>query len=241
MEQQCEQQISSLTHALSSLALSRQSAQSELNDLVGAQAELKCVVDDLRASSDLDGGKRATLESELADVAGQITRKERELAKVTPKWESQRAKESAEKRKAHEAQTQLNALFSKQGRMSRFKTKAERDRFLNQDMASVQEYIESRAGALEKTKGELEASKESLKEVEERIEEAYETNEDGKTRLKDLADQTTKLKDEHSEVTEKRKEFWREETKLSSLVNRAADERRSAENNLASMMDKVRC
>ncbi|KZP26255.1 RecF/RecN/SMC protein [Athelia psychrophila] len=236
--QQLEQLISSTTHALSSLGLSRTSAQSELSDLVGTRAELQCIIEDLRASSDLDGGKRAAFSAELNDVEKQIGAKERELAKVTPKWEAQRAKEGAEKRKEQEAQTQLQALYAKQGRMKRFKNKADRDAFLHKDMASVQEYIASRSGALEKSRGELDTTKESLKGVEGRIEDTFGSGEDGKTRLRELAEQLTKLKDEQAEVTEKRKEFWREDTKLSSLVNRAADERRSAENNLASMMDK---
>ncbi|KZP26277.1 RecF/RecN/SMC protein [Athelia psychrophila] len=236
--QQLEQLISTTTHALSSLGLSRTSAQSELSDLVGTRAELQCIIEDLRASSDLDGGKRAAFSAELNDVEKQIGAKERELAKVTPKWEAQRAKEGAEKRKEQEAQTQLQALYAKQGRMKRFKNKADRDAFLHKDMASVQEYITSRSGALEKSHGELDTTKESLKEVEGRIEDTFGSGEDGKTRLRELAEQLTKLKDEQAEVTEKRKEFWREDTKLSSLVNRAADERRSAENNLASMMDK---
>jgi structural maintenance of chromosome 3 (chondroitin sulfate proteoglycan 6) len=80
-----------------------------------------------------------------------------------------------------------------------------------------------------------------LEEVEEQIAGVHGNIDDGRKRVKDLGEQIVELKDEQSELIERRKELWREDTKLSSLVSHASDERRSAENNLASMMDKVPC
>jgi structural maintenance of chromosome 3 (chondroitin sulfate proteoglycan 6) len=42
------------------------------------------------------------------------------------------------------------------------------------------------------------------------------------------------------EMTEKRRDLWREDTKLDSLVSHAVDELRTAERSPAGMMDKVR-
>lgn len=123
--------------------------------------------------------------------------------------------------------------------MNRFRTKADRDAFLKKEMTSMDAYQGTRTDALEATREELETNKQSLNEVQVRIEGAHESIDDGKRRVKDLAEQLVALKDEQTDLIEKRKEFWREDTKLGSLVSRAADERRSAENNLASMMDKV--
>jgi structural maintenance of chromosome 3 (chondroitin sulfate proteoglycan 6) len=172
-------------------------------------------------------------------VEKQITQKERELTKLIPQWESQRAKESAEKRKAQEASMQLGALFAKQGRVNRFESKAERDAFLKNEVASVGSYQTIRTAALEATRAELGAAHKSLEEVEERIAGVHGSIDDGRKRVKELAEQLVELKDEQSDLLERRKELWREDTKLSSLVSHATEEKRSAENNLASMMDKV--
>ena len=238
-EQRLENLISSTKHSLSTLSLTRQGAQSELNDLIRTRTEVECIIADLHASSDLDGGKRAALESELLAVEKQITHKERDLTKLIPQWESQRAKEGAEKRKASEASTKLGALFAKQGRVNRFKSKAERDAFLKNEIASVGSYQTTRTAALEATRAELGTARQSLEEIEERIAGVRGSIDNGRQRVKDLGEQIVELKDEQSELLERRKELWREDTKLGSLVSHASDEKRSAENNLASMMDKV--
>ena len=40
-------------------------------------------------------------------------------------------------------------------------------------------------------------------------------------------------------MTERRKDLWREDSKVDNLVSRASDELRTAERALAGMMDKV--
>lgn len=225
---------------MSTLGLTRKGAQSELNDLVRSSTEVECIIADLRSSTSLDGDKRTFLEAELAGVEAQIIQKEGELKTLVPKWEAQRAKEGAEKRKAQEASTQLAALFAKQGRVNRFRTKAERDAFLKGEIASVGSYETIRTAALESTRGELDVARRALVEVEERVAGVHGSMDDSRKRVKDLGEQLAGLKDEQAELAERRKELWREETKLNSLLSHAADEKRSAENNLASMMDKVR-
>ena len=221
------------------MGLTRQGAQSELHDLIRSRTEVECIIDDLRSSSDLDGGKRAALESELSTVEKQITHKERELTKLIPQWESKRAKESAEKRKAQEASTKLGALFAKQGRVNRFRSKAERDAFLKNEIASVGSYQTTQTSALGSARAELSTARKSLEEIEEQIAGVHGSIDDGRKRVKELGEQLVALKDEQSELMERRKELWREETKLASLVSHAKEGMRSAENNLASMMDKV--
>ena len=78
-----------------------------------------------------------------------------------------------------------------------------------------------------------------MQEIEERAEAAVERAEDGHARAKELGDDIAKLKNEHAELSEKRRELWREETKLMSLVDTEADELKSTEWSLASMMDKA--
>lgn len=237
--QRLEDLISSTKHTLSTLSLTRTETQSELNDLVSSSTEVECVIADLRASSDLDGGKRVALEAELSTAEKQISQKERELTKLIPQWESQRAKESTEKRQAREASTQLAALFAKQGRVNRFKSKVERDTFLKNDIASVESYRTAQASALEATRAELGVARKSLEEIEQRIAGVHGSIDDGRKRVKELSEQLVELKDEQSDLMERRKELWREDTKLGSLVSHASDEKKSAENNLASMMDKA--
>lgn len=123
--------------------------------------------------------------------------------------------------------------------MEKFRTRAERDNYLRAEIASVEAYSTSQNNALQSVRQELAQARAALDEIEQRAEGAVERADDGRKRAKDLGEQLVGLKDEHAELTERRKELWREETKLKSLVDNEADELRSAERLLASMMDKV--
>lgn len=123
--------------------------------------------------------------------------------------------------------------------MDRFRTKAERDRYLRGEIASVEAYRTSQNAVLDTSKNDLKAAKDSLTQVEQRLEQAQETVEDGRDQIKRLSDEIAKSKDKHSEMSERRKTLWREETRLRSVVDNVGDELRTAERTLASMMDKV--
>ncbi|KAL4070010.1 RecF/RecN/SMC [Scleroderma yunnanense] len=236
--QRLEQKISETKHALSTSTITRQDAQAELTDLVRSRTELECVIADLQSAGEQEGGRRAELEREVATVEHQIIAKERELGALMPQWNDYRAREATEKRKMEDAKAQLNALFAKQGRVKRFRTKTERDNYLRQEIASLESYQRNRSSVLESTREDLTSKRENLSEVMRRIDGLQGGVEDGKKRVRDLGDQLSELKDKQSDLAEHRKDLWREDSKLDGLLAHAADELKSAERNLASMMDK---
>ncbi|KAH7925875.1 RecF/RecN/SMC protein [Leucogyrophana mollusca] len=219
--QRLEQTISQTKHTLSTLNLSRRDAHTELTDLVRSRTELECIVADLRSAGERDGGRHVALEADLSAVEERIKEKEGELDDLLPRWAQQRARESAEKRKMEEARAQLSALFAKQGRVNRFRTKAERDTYLHHEIASMEAYHKTRSAALDSTKDDLGTARKSSTELETKIDGIQGTIEDGRKRVRDLGDQLTALKDKQVELSEQRKELWREDTKLDGLVRLA--------------------
>jgi structural maintenance of chromosome 3 (chondroitin sulfate proteoglycan 6) len=234
-----ESKISETKHTLQTLSITRQNAQSELTDLVKSRTELECVIEDLNSAGASSNDKLAELEAELVQVTKQIDEREEELEELVPQWDSQRSKESTEKRNLDEANAKLSALFSKQGRVNRFKTKAERDAFLRHEMASIEAFQKTQTAALASSRTELEISRHSQVEIEEKISGVQGRIEDGRKRIRELGEQSVKFKEEQGELLEKKKDLWREDTKLESLVKHAKDELQNGERNLASMMDKV--
>jgi structural maintenance of chromosome 3 (chondroitin sulfate proteoglycan 6) len=138
-----------------------------------------------------------------------------------------------------EARSQLSALFAKQGRVNRFRTKAERDAYLKQEIASMEAYQRVRSAALDSTRKDVTQKTQNIAEMERRVDNIQGSLEDGRTRVKDIGEQVTALREQQTELIERRKEFWREDTKLDGLLAHASDELRGAERNLAGMMDKV--
>lgn len=198
------------------------------------------MVDDLKAAGQNAGGKRDELEVELDNTRREIDAKEAELDKLWPQWEEQKFLETSEKRKFDEASTKLSTLFAKQGRVSKFRTKAERDNYLRNEIASMSKYQTNQASALESARADLESARRSEMELQEQILGLHTRIEEGRKRGKELSEEISTLKETQMANMEKRKDLWREDAKLDSLVKRAADELRTAERALASMMDKVK-
>ncbi|KAK7015032.1 structural maintenance of chromosomes protein, partial [Favolaschia claudopus] len=236
--QHLEKEISEAKHNLETVGTARQDAQSELTEFIRARTEIECIVQDLRSAGQRAGGKREEHEAELRQVEEQITAREASLEALLPDWEATRAREATERRTLEEANARLGSLFAKQGRGAKFRTKAERDAFLKQEIESMSAYKTSQAAALQTTKNQLRDAEKGLGEIDAQIAGVQGKIEDGRTRTKELQEQITVLKDKQNELTEKRKDLWREDTKLESLVGRASTELKTAERSLASMMDK---
>lgn len=194
---------------------------------------------DLRAADANAGGKREELERELAQATGKIAEREHMLDELLPEWEAQRAQEATEKRRLDEASAKLASLFAKQGRATKFRSKAERDTFLKHEIASMKAYQMTQNVALATTRTELGIVQRGVGEIDAQITAVQGKIEDGRKRMRDLAGESAALMDRRLEFAERRKDLWREDTKLDSIVSRAADELRTAERALAGMMDKV--
>ncbi|TFK53843.1 structural maintenance of chromosome protein 3 [Heliocybe sulcata] len=236
--QRIEKEIADAKHTLSTQTLTRQGVQSELADLYRARTELECVVTDLRASTELSGGRKDAMQAELQRIEKEITAKERTLATLTPQWEELRARETQEKRALDEARARLEGLNSKRGRLTRFRTKPERDAFLTQEIASIDAYRRTHAASLQTTRSTLASVQQTLHDLETRARAAQDKVEDGRKRQGELESEIGRMKDQHAELVERRKEGWREDTKLETLVRHAQEELRGAERDLAGMMDK---
>jgi len=210
-----------------------------LNDLVRSCTELECTVEDLTTAGERSSGRREELEAELSNLNAEITQAEAELAQLIPEWEQRKDAELTEKRSLELAKGKLGALYSKQGRLSKFRTQGERDNYLRSEIASVEAFRENQLAALQSTQQDLASSRVSLQEIETKITNTETNAVDRREEVKSLSIQMAALKNESAELTERRKELWREETKLSGEISHASEELRSAERILASMMDKV--
>ncbi|KAF8073454.1 structural maintenance of chromosome protein 3 [Lyophyllum atratum] len=233
-----EKAISEAQHSQQTLKITRDDTRAELTDFIRTRTELECTIADLRTANANAGGKREELEAELARVEAKISEKEAQLNEILPRWTESRALELTEKRNLDEASARLAALFAKQGRATKFRTKSERDAYLKHEIGLMQEYQKTQTAALGTTQAELETARRGLGEIDAQIAEVHNKIEDGRGRVRTLTEQAAGLKEQHIEFVERRKDLWREDTKLDSMVGRAGEELRTAERALAGMMDK---
>jgi structural maintenance of chromosome 3 (chondroitin sulfate proteoglycan 6) len=175
----------------------------------------------------------------LAGVEAQIAQKEAVLTALLPQWESHRGAEAEQRRALDEANGKLASLYAKQGRLERFRTRNERDQFLRSELAALESHRATQSDALNASNVELQTALALREQLDGRMAEVLQRGEDSRSRARELGEELAKLADQRGDWVEQRKDLWREDAKLDSTKNRAADELRSAERTLASMMDKV--
>jgi structural maintenance of chromosome 3 (chondroitin sulfate proteoglycan 6) len=236
--QDLEKKIKETKHAMSMLSLTRHGAQSELTDLVRSRTELGCIVTDLQTAASRTGGARDALQADLLEVEEEIAEKETELADLLPRWDNAKLAEAEERRATEEARAKVDSLYAKRGRMEKFRNRQERDAWLRTEIASLESFRSMQGSAAEEVKAALEQAKGECTGVEQMVDAARRKAEDGRQRAREIAEEIAALREEIAEKSERRKELWREDTRLKSLVQRAEEEMRSAERALAGMMDK---
>ncbi len=237
--QKLENQISTARHELSTLQLTKHGAHAELSDLIRSQKELELRIADLRAADARAGGQRSTLEGELVDIEAHIVEKEATLDALLPQWETHRAYETEQRQALDEANGKLAALYAKQGRLERFRTRAERDQFLHSEIAALESHQVAQNGALEASRVELQTAVAVRNQLDERMADVIKRGQDSRSWGRELGEELAELADQRRTWVEQRKDLWREDAKLDTTRNHAVDELRSAERSLASMMDKV--
>jgi structural maintenance of chromosome 3 (chondroitin sulfate proteoglycan 6) len=96
-------------------------------------------------------------------------------------------------------------LYAKQGRLTQFRTKAERDAFLRKELDSINNYRQTLEHDLEEMRDSMDRERERLTRLEDREQSVTAEMNERKEKLRVLGEDIAKWKEEHSEKVERRK------------------------------------
>ncbi|KAJ5513697.1 RecF/RecN/SMC [Penicillium fimorum] len=227
---ECRQQIEFLKVDKAQLEDERREASKTL-----AQTELqaKSLSDNQAAAQAL----KSRYDADLSSVQTAIREREIEHREILPRFNALKDQEDTVKSHLTDAETSRQRLYAKQGRNSRFKNKSERDKWLNMEVRESHNSISTVQGVISQTQEdiqELEAEIAALEPETERLRQQI----DGRGDTMHSVDQQVQdAKDERDRLMDQRKELWREEAKLDSVLSNASQEVDRAERNLSQMMD----
>lgn len=173
-------------------------------------------------------------DKELQNVRAQIRQIEKELKTVVPQFEAESAKETSVKARLDEAETSSQRLYSKQGRNARFKTKKDRDNWLQTQIDEAFESLSRfKATRMQTSEGIVEDQK-LITQLEKEVQELQ----DDAGGSDNVVDREIQAAHERKEsLMDERKLLWRREAQLDSEYASAQDDLRKAERNLSHMMD----
>ncbi|KAJ5720708.1 uncharacterized protein N7483_008642 [Penicillium malachiteum] len=228
---ECRQQIEFLKVDKSQLEDERREASKTL-----AQIELqaKSLADNQAAAQAL----KSRHDNDLNGVQTAIQEREAELQTILPEFNASKDQEDTIKSQLNDAETSRQRLYAKQGRNSRFKNKSERDKWLQMEVRESNRSIVNVQGVVATTQEditELEKEIASLEPETERLRQQIDGRGDT---MHSFDEQVQTVKDERDQLIDQRKELWREEAKLDSVMSTANQERDRAERSLSQMMDQ---
>lgn len=236
---QLEADLNHLRESLEALTVEKSQIEVERRDNIKSKAQVECVLKDSEDTQGKDQKTRSKLEKELAQLKADTQIKENELKVVRPQAEAKATEAHACTERLTQLKNTVESLYAKQGRASQFRTQKERDAHLKSEISKLRAVLRSAEEMIESLSNDLGATKQSLDEVQVRGREIRSKLDQRKHRLQQLTLELGKDQDEHSDLSEKRKALWKDDTKVSNSMQHAATMRDKAQKDLNMTMDRV--
>ncbi|KAF3404764.1 Chromosome segregation protein sudA [Talaromyces pinophilus] len=227
---QCKQQIEFLKVDKAQLEDERREASRAL-----AQVELqeKALKDNQSAAQQL----KARYENDLNAVQTAISQRESELQAILPQFNAAKEQEDAVKLQLDQAETSRQRLYAKQGRNSRFKSKSERDKWLQKEIQETKNSIKAVNAVKTQTTEDIKDLQKTIESLEPEIENLRKQIDGRGDAIQSIEQEVQNAKDERDRLMDQRKELWREEARLDSVLSNSSQEVDRAERSLSHMMD----
>ncbi|KNG91720.1 putative chromosome segregation protein SudA [Aspergillus nomiae NRRL 13137] len=227
---ECKQQIEFLKVDKSQLEDERREASKAL-----AQVELQAKsLTDNQATAQ---AQKSRHDEELKSVEAAIQEREAELQQLIPSFNSAKDQEDAVKAQLTEAETSRQRLYAKQSRNSRFRNKSERDKWLQAEIKDNYTSISTVQGVMAQTQEDIKELENDIALLEPETELLRKQIDGRGDTIQSVEQQVQAAKDERDRLMDQRKELWREEAKLDSILVNASNEVDRADRSLSQMMD----
>ncbi|KAK3060403.1 hypothetical protein LTS18_008610, partial [Coniosporium uncinatum] len=233
-----DSQVNELKQQIEFLKLDREQLDDERKDTVRDKAKTELDVKSLSDGQSAARDARTRHDTELRVVQNQIQQREQELAQLLPEYNSKREEEANIRNQLQQAEGTRSRLYAKQGRTSQFQNKRQRDDWLRKEIDDVNVALATRKAVAMQTAEEIEELQTDITRIEQEIAELRSRIENRGDDMQNISTEVERAKEDRDRLMDQRKELWREEAKLDSIISNAQQELDRAERFLSHMMDQ---
>ena len=227
-------QIQALKQEMHAAKLEKKQYEDDRREKAKARAQVELDVKNMTTGQAAAKKAKTSRDKDMQAIQAQIAEVDKELKIVIPKFEKESAKEQDVKTQLDTAEATQNRLYSKQGRNARFKTKKDRDEWLQSQIDETFEALSRFKATKMQTSEGITEDKKAIQQLESDLEEMQKTLGAGPNTFDDEIEQAKGVKDG---LIDGRKTLWRKEAQFDSEFAAAQDGLRKAERNLSYMMD----
>ena len=232
-------EIASHRERLALITLERQQHETDKGESVKARTQVELVIRDLQDNAARNEIQRTNLQADLSALEAKILSKEGELHVVEPEYQDTLRQEANTKNALEQAEAKQGTLFAKQSRTTQFHSQSERDAYLRNESNKSSVYLQKRESTLEDVKGSAEMTTTILENKRQQEEEIKANLEKRKENIASFNVNLDEIRKRKAGLQERRKESWKEDSKLDQTVRHAREELGKAQRTLYTMMDKV--
>lgn len=210
----------------------------EQQQLVREKTKLDLTVVDLSDEVQGDNKSKERAEHELERLKSTIAEKEKDLEDIRPRYEAMKRKEEECSRELALKEQKRKELYAKQGRGSQFNSKEERDKWIQNELKSLNKQIKDKISHQNKLIEDLKRDGTKQKELEKKIEEHSGEVEQLRLQIDEHNKQFYELKKKKDNLQTARNELWRKETQITQNLSTHKEELSKADQALRSMAGK---
>lgn len=234
-----EQKSHELRQNLELLAMERRQQDEDRKDAARARAKAELKTKHLDETRHAREQAQHKQETELQEVRRQIQTAESDLAEIKPIYEKSKNEEAQIRLARDDAVAGKNRLLTKQTRSSQFKTKAERDAYLKQEVNDATTSLGVQKANAMDAQEQVKSVEASIAQLDKAVRDIRQNIEGYGGNRGTLAEKLTKAQEAREQLHEERKRLRREEDKLGSLLSNTRSERDQAESSLSHSMDSA--
>ncbi|XP_057667816.1 structural maintenance of chromosomes protein 3 [Diorhabda carinulata] len=223
---------------LASLKEERDILINDNQHLIKEKAKLDLTIKDLSEEVLGDNKSKERAENELSRLNNSIREKEAELEKVKPQYEQMKKREEECSRELALKEQKRKELYAKQGRGSQFTSKDDRDRWIQNELKSLNKQLKEKKDYRDKLEGELKKDANKTVELTRKIEEQSQELERQKNFIDEHNKQCYELKKNKDQFQATRNELWRKENNVQQNLSSLKEELAKADQKLRSMVGK---
>jgi structural maintenance of chromosome 3 (chondroitin sulfate proteoglycan 6) len=144
-------------------------------------------------------------ESDLKSIQSSISQRENELQTLIPRFNDAKEQEDAVKLQLDQAETSRQRLYAKQGRNSRFKSKSERDKWLQKEIQETKNSIKTATAVKAQTSEDIQELQTTIESLEPEIENLRKQIDGRGDAIQSIEQDVQNAKDERDRLMDQRK------------------------------------
>ncbi|KAL8920606.1 MAG: hypothetical protein Q9172_004433 [Xanthocarpia lactea] len=231
-------EINELKQQIEFLNVDKKQLDAERKDHAKSKAKIELDVKNLTDGQSAAQQARSRYQSDLAALESAIQEHESKLAEITPEYNSKLEEEATVKGELDSAEGTRQRLYAKQGRNARFRNKRERDDWLRAEINNGYPQLAKVKAVRVQTAEDIAELEQEIADTEKAMTSLRDQLEGRRANNDTIQGQIQEAKAERDRLIDERKELWREDAKLDSVLSNALNELRQAEQELSHTMDQ---